>query len=238
MEHVSERRLHARRAAGRDRTRDGHQAHFHLPKGLAWYALFAIPGRTLIERLTRRKGGMRKPAARTAVTARARRAPPACSRTPLTQRSERLASLRARRRTASALQAHTRPARSDRPRRLFRDFRKRTTRVAWRAHPPHAGSYVHAWKTITTPIQRIAMVEGWAADASRGWRETVRGGAARRLGQVPDSLAGRPFRPGVLHGVEQLLHEPRREVHARDDDPGTSPSSTSWSIRAKVIVNS
>jgi Zn-dependent protease with chaperone function len=41
----------------------GHQARNHLPKGLAWYALFAIPGAFLIERFTRRKGGMRDPAA-------------------------------------------------------------------------------------------------------------------------------------------------------------------------------
>ena len=41
----------------------GHQARNHLPKGLAWYALFALPGAFLIERLTRRKGGMRNPAA-------------------------------------------------------------------------------------------------------------------------------------------------------------------------------
>ena len=40
----------------------GHQARNHLPKGLAWYALFAFPGAFLIERLTRRKGGMRAPA--------------------------------------------------------------------------------------------------------------------------------------------------------------------------------
>ena len=41
----------------------GHQARNHLPKGLAWYALFAVPGAFLIERCTRRKGGMRDPRA-------------------------------------------------------------------------------------------------------------------------------------------------------------------------------
>ena len=29
-----------------------------------------------------------------------------------------------------------------------------------------------------------------------------------------------------------------RDVDARDDDAGTSPSSTSWSTRANVTVNS
>lgn len=40
-----------------------HHSRWHLPKGLAWYALFALPGAFLIERLTRRKGGMRNPRA-------------------------------------------------------------------------------------------------------------------------------------------------------------------------------
>jgi STE24 endopeptidase len=41
----------------------GHQARNHLLKGVAWFALFALPEAFLIERLTRRKGGMRNPAA-------------------------------------------------------------------------------------------------------------------------------------------------------------------------------
>jgi STE24 endopeptidase len=40
-----------------------HQARYHLPKGLAWYALFAFPGAYVIERVARRKGGMRDPRA-------------------------------------------------------------------------------------------------------------------------------------------------------------------------------
>jgi STE24 endopeptidase len=41
----------------------GHQARNHLLKGIAWYALFAIPGAWLISVATRRRGGMREPAA-------------------------------------------------------------------------------------------------------------------------------------------------------------------------------
>ena len=41
----------------------GHQARRHIPKGIAWYALFALPGAYLIARSTRRRGGMRDPAA-------------------------------------------------------------------------------------------------------------------------------------------------------------------------------
>jgi len=41
----------------------GHHASEHIPKGVAWYALFAFPGAWLIARTTRRRGGMREPAA-------------------------------------------------------------------------------------------------------------------------------------------------------------------------------
>jgi STE24 endopeptidase len=40
-----------------------HQARDHLLKGIAWYALFAFPATYLIARVTRRRGGMREPAA-------------------------------------------------------------------------------------------------------------------------------------------------------------------------------
>ena len=41
----------------------GHQARRHLVEGIAWYALFAIPGAYLIARATRRRGGMGVPEA-------------------------------------------------------------------------------------------------------------------------------------------------------------------------------
>ena len=41
----------------------GHHSSDHIPKGIAWYALFALPGAYLIARLTRRRGGMRSPEA-------------------------------------------------------------------------------------------------------------------------------------------------------------------------------
>ena len=41
----------------------GHQARWHVPKDVLWYALFAFPGTYLIARLTRRRGGMANPAA-------------------------------------------------------------------------------------------------------------------------------------------------------------------------------
>lgn len=41
----------------------GHHSSNHLWKGIAWYALFAIPGAFLLARVTRRRGGMREPLA-------------------------------------------------------------------------------------------------------------------------------------------------------------------------------
>jgi STE24 endopeptidase len=41
----------------------GHHSRHHIPKGVAWYALFALPGAYLIALATRRRGGMANPAA-------------------------------------------------------------------------------------------------------------------------------------------------------------------------------
>lgn len=41
----------------------GHLARNHIWKGLAWYALFAIPGAYLVTRAVRRRGGLTEPAA-------------------------------------------------------------------------------------------------------------------------------------------------------------------------------
>ena len=41
----------------------GHHSSNHLFEGVAWYALFALPGAWLIARVTRRRGGMGNPAA-------------------------------------------------------------------------------------------------------------------------------------------------------------------------------
>ena len=41
----------------------GHHSRNHIPEGLAWYALFALPGAWLIAVATRRRGGMANPEA-------------------------------------------------------------------------------------------------------------------------------------------------------------------------------
>ena len=41
----------------------GHLSSRHIPKGLAWFALFALPGAWIVIRTTRRRGGMGEPQA-------------------------------------------------------------------------------------------------------------------------------------------------------------------------------
>ena len=40
-----------------------HHSQHHLPKGIAWFALFAVPGAWILMKLTRRRGGMGEPEA-------------------------------------------------------------------------------------------------------------------------------------------------------------------------------
>ena len=42
----------------------GHHSSHHIPKGLAWFGLFALPAAWLLMRATRRRGGCRPPASR------------------------------------------------------------------------------------------------------------------------------------------------------------------------------
>ena len=62
-----------------------------------------------------------------------------------------------------------------------------------------------------------AFVERSAARAAVGRRRRL---LAAELGQVLDALAGPPLGVVVLHRVDQLAHEPRREVDAGDDHAG------------------
>jgi Zn-dependent protease with chaperone function len=134
----------------------GHHARAHLPKGLAWYALFAIPGAYLIERLTRRKGGMRSPAA----------VPVSLLVLVVLQLvASPVENVISRHVEAEAdwiaLQTTRDPASA---RRLFQDFAR-----ADLAEPnPPAWSYV-LLDSHPTILQRIAMVEAWA-DRSKGTR--------------------------------------------------------------------
>ncbi len=64
LEHAARRPLHDRaRCASSSLTSSATSRRNHLSKGVAWYALFAIPGAWAIARVTRRRGGMRRPEA-------------------------------------------------------------------------------------------------------------------------------------------------------------------------------
>src|ERR1700704_4826920 len=54
----------------------------------------------------------------------------------------------------------------------------------------------------------------------RGRRDVAVPGGTAVLGQVLDPLPGLPLGEVVLHRVDQLAHELRREVHAGGDDAG------------------
>jgi STE24 endopeptidase len=126
----------------------GHQARAHLPKGLGWYALFAIPGAFVIELSTRRKGGMRSPAAvplslLVLVVLQ-------LVSTPLNNVISRHLEAEA---DWMALRTTRDPAAATR---LFRDF----TRADLADPNPPTWSYV-LLENHPTILQRIAMVEAW-----------------------------------------------------------------------------
>lgn len=132
----------------------GHQSRDHLPKGLAWYALFAIPGAFLIERLTRRKGGMRSQTAiplslLVLVVLQV-------ASTPFDNAISRHIEAEADWR---ALQTVRDPKSAEK---LFEHFTRTDL-----AHPsPPTWSYL-LLETHPTTLQRIAMVEAWKARQAR-----------------------------------------------------------------------
>lgn len=128
----------------------GHHSSNHLPKGLAWYALFALPGSYLIALATRRRGGMARPEAvplgLLVVAALQLAATPAQAW--ISRRMEAEADWK-------ALQTTRDPAAA---RRLFVSFAK-----ADRSDPsPPTWVYV-LLENHPTLEQRVAMAEAWAA---------------------------------------------------------------------------
>lgn len=149
----------------------GHHSRAHLPKGIAWYALFAIPGAFLIERSTRRKGGMRNPAAvplslLVFVVLQLLASP---FENVISRRLEAEADW-------VALETTRRPAAA---RGLFEGF----TRTSLADPNPPTWSYL-ARGTHPTILQRIAMVEAWESR-----REKLR---RRRRAAAPRAGSGSP----------------------------------------------
>ena len=175
----------------------GHVAHRHIWKGLAWSLLLTVPGFWIVERATRRRGGLERP--EVVPYALLVLALIGLVVTPFGNAVSRRYEGEA---DWSALRATRDPQAAES---VFRKF----TRYDLVQPNPPLWSYI--WiDNHPTVVQRIAMARAYAARA-------LRVVAGRRLGEIADPLPGRPLRPRVLHRVEQLAHEPARHVHARDD---------------------
>jgi STE24 endopeptidase len=126
----------------------GHHARDHIAKGIGWYALFAFPGAWLIARATRRRGGMREPAAVPlavfVLVVLQLAALPAFNA--ITRHMEEEADW-------AALEATEDP---DAGRRLFEGFS-----VSLLADPDPPGWAIVAFETHPPTLDRIAMIEAW-----------------------------------------------------------------------------
>ena len=176
----------------------GHVAHRHIWKGLAWSLLLTAPAFLVVEWATRRRGGLERP--EVVPFALLVLALIGLVITPFGNAVSRRYEAEA---DWSALRATHDPAAAES---LFRKF----TRYDLVQPNPPLWSYV-LLDDHPTVVQRIALARAYR-------RARPLGVVLGRLGEVPDSLPGRPLRPRVLHRVEQLAHEAGRHVHAGDDD--------------------
>ena len=183
----------------------GHHTRDHVPKGLAWYALFAFPGAFLIERLTRRKGGMRNPAA--------------VPRSLLVLVVLQFAALPLQNVISRHMEAEadwvaleaTRDSRS--ATRLFQDF----TRIDLAEPDPPTWSHA-LFGSHPTIMERIAMIEAW--------RLRPRAPLAVPVVRPRDSLA----RPSAVTG----RHLPKA-THAPTNRRAAAPRGGSGSLRSSSI---
>jgi STE24 endopeptidase len=195
----------------------------HLWKGLAWFALFAVPGVALLAWITDRRGGLADPGL-----------------VPLGLAfvfvyvlvTQPLANAVSRRYEAEAdwlaVQATGDPESA-----VALEQRFVTTSLS----DPDPPAWVTYWLgTHPPPLERIAMAEAVAAGADQ---ESSSGGAGR-------PCSGRFRMPSrVDHFDQESVIAAMSSCMKRGDmftrvttTPGTSPSSTSWSMRANVSVNS
>ena len=128
----------------------GHQARGHLVKAIGWYALFAFPGAFAIARVSRRRGGLRRPEsiplALLALVALTTAATPL--QAAITRHFEQEADW-------TALQTTRDPAAAQR---LFRSFARTSL------SDPDPPTWAYLWfDDHPTLMQRIAMVRAWAS---------------------------------------------------------------------------
>ena len=203
----------------------GHVRSRHVLKTIGWSALVVLPTLWLVAVATRRRGGIADPAnlpyAILVLAVIGLLSAPL--QNVVSRRYEAEADWR-------ALNATRDPASMQK---LFQSFERTSL------EEPNPPLLDYLWlENHPTLMQRIAMAQrGGAHPASDG----LLGASVGRpvgLGQRLDALDRRVLRVGVLQRREQLARELLRHVDPRDDDAGTSPSSTSWSMRANVSVNS
>jgi STE24 endopeptidase len=201
-----------------------HVGERHLWKGLAWFALFAIPGVALLAWITERLGGLADP----------RLVPLGLAFVFVyVLVTQPLANAVSRRYEAEAdwlaLQATGDPESAVALERRF---------VTTSLSDPDPPAWVTYWLgTHPPPLERIAMAEAAAVDADQ---ESSSGGAPGRpcsgRFRMP-SLVDHFDQESVMAAISSCMN--RGDMFTRvTTTPGTSPSSTSWSMRAKVSVNS
>ena len=206
----------------------GHIVRDHLWKGLAWFAVITFPLLGLLAWITGRRGGLRDPALPSLRAARAHA--PAAGDNAAPERP--LTAVRERGRLGRVA-GDPRSRRGPRPLPGVRHDEPR------RSEPAHVG---------LRHVRHASDAD--AADRDDGGLEGEEPLAARaRPGYAassPSSNSGRFRIPSVVCHFDHESSIASRSSRMNLGDmftretttPGTSPSSTSWSMRAKVMVNS
>jgi STE24 endopeptidase len=200
-----------------------HVGERHLWKGLAWFALFAVPGTALLAWITERRGGLADP----------RLVPLGLAFVfAYVLVTQPLANVVSRRYEAEAdwlaLQATRDPESAVALERRF---------VTTSLSDPDPPAWVTYWLgTHPPPLKRIAMAEAAATSAAQESSGLLGGRPCSGRFRMP-SRVDHFDQESVIAAMSSCMN--RGDMFTRvTTTPGTSPSSTSWSMRANVSVNS
>ena len=200
-----------------------HVGERHLWKGLAWFALLAVPGVALLAWITERRGSLADP----------RLVPLGLAFVFVyVLVTQPLATAVSRRYEAEAdwlaLQATGDPESAISLERRF---------VTTSLSDPDPPAWVTYWLgTHPPPLERIAMAEAAAAGGAQESSSDASGRPCSGRFRIP-SRVDHFDQESVMAAMSSCMK--RGDMFTRvTTTPGTSPSSTSWSMRAKVSVNS